>query len=345
MNLTKAVTAINLALKANLPIFLQGSPGVGKSSIIKRVADDNMLEVIDLRLSQCDITDLNGLPKFENGKAAFQPFDVFPLKDTPIPAGKQGWLLFLDELNAAQKPVQVAAYKLILDRMVGNHHLHNNLRIVCAGNLATDNAVVEDLSSALRSRLITITIEADTKEWLDWADKAGIDYRITAYLEEKPDSLFKFDPERDDGSFPCPRTWEMLSKIIKQIPDVSQKNEGELLRGIIGNTANEFIEYCKYASRVPKYSDIIAGKAKIDPDSDLGIIYMTLGSLIANINATSPATDTECKNIVNCLNTYGNEYLVAFNSRLAKMGKHTFMLKFPSYMKYITTTVREAING
>ena len=293
MNLTKAVTAINLALKANLPIFLQGSPGVGKSSIIKRVADENMLEVIDLRLSQCDITDLNGLPKFENGKAAFQPFDLFPLRDTPIPAGKQGWLLFLDELNAAQKPVQVAAYKLILDRMVGNHHLHNNLRIVCAGNLATDNAVVEDLSSA----------------------------------------------------FPCPRTWEMLSKIIKQIPDVSQKNEGELLRGIIGNTANEFIEYCKYASRVPKYNDIIAGKAKIDPDSDLGIIYMTLGSLIANINATSPATDTECKNIVNCLNTYGNEYLVAFNSRLAKMGKHTFMLKFPSYMKYITTTVREAING
>ena len=64
MNLTKVRESIFLALNANLPIFLQGSPGIGKSDLVKSVASKCNLELIDLRLSQCDITDLNGLPKF-----------------------------------------------------------------------------------------------------------------------------------------------------------------------------------------------------------------------------------------------------------------------------------------
>jgi adenylate kinase family enzyme len=39
--------------------MILGSPGVGKSDIANGIADDFNLQLIDLRLSQCDQTDLN----------------------------------------------------------------------------------------------------------------------------------------------------------------------------------------------------------------------------------------------------------------------------------------------
>ena len=65
----------------------------------------------------------NGLPKFEDNKATFVPFDIFPLSDWKLPEGKEGWLLFLDEFNSASKAVQAASYKLILDRCIGGTRL------------------------------------------------------------------------------------------------------------------------------------------------------------------------------------------------------------------------------
>lgn len=54
-----AKQAIELALRANTPLFLTGSTGIGKSQIIKQVAEDFNLEVIDIRLSQVSPYDLN----------------------------------------------------------------------------------------------------------------------------------------------------------------------------------------------------------------------------------------------------------------------------------------------
>lgn len=45
-------------LNAGLVPFLHGSPGMGKSDIIKSIAEDFNLKLIDLRLSQCDPSDL-----------------------------------------------------------------------------------------------------------------------------------------------------------------------------------------------------------------------------------------------------------------------------------------------
>lgn len=84
-------------LSAGLVPFIQGSPGIGKSAIIHKIADEFNLHVIDVRLSQCDPVDLQGLPHFDSkGNANFVPFDTFPIENRPLPVDKDGWLLFLN---------------------------------------------------------------------------------------------------------------------------------------------------------------------------------------------------------------------------------------------------------
>lgn len=103
-----------ICMNAGLTPFVTSSPGTGKSDIVREIAKEYNLEVIDIRLSQCASEDLQGLPKFEQDKngiqrARFIPFDLFPLEGTPLPKGKSGFILFLDEMNSAPRSIQAAA--------------------------------------------------------------------------------------------------------------------------------------------------------------------------------------------------------------------------------------------
>ena len=93
----QARSHIAQCLDVGLVPFIQSSPGMGKSSIVRSIAEEANLKLIDLRLSTCAPEDLVGLPRFINDRAEFVPFkDLFPLADQPLPEGKNGWLLFLN---------------------------------------------------------------------------------------------------------------------------------------------------------------------------------------------------------------------------------------------------------
>ncbi|OZB41166.1 MAG: hypothetical protein B7X50_07665 [Alishewanella sp. 34-51-39] len=130
---------------------------------------------------------------------------TFPLESDEVPKGYNGWLLFLDEFTSATRAVQASAYKLVLDRMVGDHYLHKNVAIVCAGNLETDGAIVEAMSTALQSRLVHFEVAVDSECWLEWAVKNDIDHRITSYIRFKPDNLYTFKADHTDKTYGSPR--------------------------------------------------------------------------------------------------------------------------------------------
>ena len=110
--LTPSQLVVNLerCLKAKLVPIVRSSPAMGKSDIIRSLAKKYNLCLLDFRAAQADITDFNGLPRFnEAGFAEFVPFEDFPVTGTKIPDGYAGWLVFVDELTAAPKQIQAAA--------------------------------------------------------------------------------------------------------------------------------------------------------------------------------------------------------------------------------------------
>lgn len=287
---------------AGLVANIIGSPAIGKSSIVRSVADELQLGMIDHRLSTSAPEDLSGLPHFDkNGHACFAPFaDLFPLEGAPLPEGKQGWLLFLDEFTSAHKDVQAAAYKLILDRMVGQHKLHERVVIVCAGNLMTDRAIVNKLGTAMQSRLVTIEMEVDFKEWLeDVAFKHNYDPRIIAYLSQYPSKLFDFRPDHTDHTFCAPRTWGFMNALIKDeqvLPEDTPLYAGTITSGI----AVEFVTFCGLLGGMVTVEDILKDPEKCRLPESATLKWATITHIMEKI---TPANFTDLTTYVNRLDS------------------------------------------
>ena len=264
--------AILRCMKAKLVPIVRSAPAIGKSDIIRSIAKENGLMLLDFRLGQADLTDLNGLPAFVDGKATFMPFDDFPLETDEVPTGFNGWLMFFDELTTAHRDIQAAAYKVLLERMIGKHNLHKRLWMVAAGNNTSDNAVAYEMSTALQSRLIHLDLQINVPQWIQWAINNGIDSRILAFIEWKNEALYRFDPNHTDHTYAAPRTWEFVSRLIHK-QDVSMQDL-PLIAGAIGpGTASEFLTFTEVYSKLPKISDIEKDPASAAVPDELSMRY------------------------------------------------------------------------
>ncbi len=325
-------------LEAGLVPFVQSSPGMGKSAIIKQIAKEYNLKVIDHRLSTSAPEDLSGLPAFIDGKARFMPFDTFPTKNDPIPEGYDGWLLFLDEFNSASKAVQAAAYKLVLDKAVGQHDLHDSVAIVAAGNLSTDRAIVNPVGTAMQSRLVHIHMTLDQKEFIedivighDW------DKRIGAYLNWKPSNIMDFRPDNNDKTFCCPRTWEFVNKLVKgKYKDFTTNAHGErvfpmmekaaLLAGTItSGVAAEFITFCKIWDKLPSIKQIVANPELCDIPVDGATRYATVTHCVEYTDEDNVA------DVLKYIDRFGIEFRIIY-MRYIKLTK-TNLLQHPAMVK------------
>jgi ABC-type cobalamin/Fe3+-siderophores transport system ATPase subunit len=281
VNTAQAKEILASTIKAKLVPMLAGSPGCGKSALVHQLAKENNLKVIDVRLAQCDPTDLLGFPDIdrEANKARYVPMSIFPIEGDEVPEGYDGWLLFLDEFNAADRGVQKAAYKLILDHMIGEFNLHKRVAIVAAGNLDTDNAMVEEMTTALQSRLIHLELSVDQEKWLEWAAQNDIDHRITSYIKFKPSQLYSFKPDHSDKTYASPRTWEFANRFL-QIMDIGDRNLLPTLAGTISDgVANEFIGFTRIYKDLPSLAEIIANPNGIPVPAEPSILFALTGSL------------------------------------------------------------------
>jgi hypothetical protein len=222
-----------------------------------------------------------GFPQIneKTGKAGYVPMETFPIAGDEVPDGYSGWLIFFDELNSASPAVQAAAYKILLDKMVGVHHLHKNVAMAGAGNLETDNAIVQPLSTALQSRMVHFELAIDSDEWVDWATDNDIDHRITSFIKFKPSALFTFHPDHTDKTYGCPRTWEFANRFVKE-EEVLGKEMTPILSGTLSEgLAREFIGFCKIYQDLPTMASIIANPTGIKIPEEPSVMFALTGAI------------------------------------------------------------------
>jgi hypothetical protein len=244
-------------LKAGLTPMVSSSPGMGKSDIIRTIAEKFKLKVIDFRVSQCEPVDMQGYPGVLDGRMTFHIPEYFPIEGDTVPDGYDGWLLFLDEFNSGNKQTEAAAYKLILDREVYKYKLHPRCLIAAAGNLTTDRAIVNTQSTATTSRLTHYRMRIDHKVWVDWANGHNIDHRIISLIKFKPELLHRFDTSTNELTFPCPRTWEFASKVITNKAKIDHITKTRLAGTIGEGAAVELATYSEIYQNLPTIEQIL----------------------------------------------------------------------------------------
>jgi hypothetical protein len=266
-----------------IPTFIWGAPGIGKSSIVKKIAADHNYEFIDLRLSLLDPTDLKGIPFFDKGSAqAVWASPTF----LPHDADSRG-ILFLDEMNTAAPSVQASAYQLVLDRKVGDYELPKGWSIVAAGNRDNDRGVTYRMPPPLANRFVHLELDVDFEEWKIWAYDSIIDRSIIGFLSYDKSKLFDFDPTSGAKSFPTPRSWEYVDKILK-----SGIKEHLLLSSISGaigeSTAIAFMSYRKVMDALPDIQKIVDGELMEIAEEEPKLLFALNAGII---NALRENTD------------------------------------------------------
>lgn len=168
--------------------------------------------------------------------------------------------------------------------MVGVHNLHRNVAIVCAGNLETDNAIVQPMSTALQSRLVHLELVVDSKEWTDWAETADLDHRITSYIKFKPGNLYTFQADHTDNTYACPRTWEFADRLLK-VTDQDSKDLLPMLAGTISEgVAREFMGFCKIYKDLYTPAQIVLNPEGLKVPDEPSVLYALTGSISHNAN-------------------------------------------------------------
>jgi MoxR-like ATPase len=237
-------------------VMLWGPPGVGKSAIVRELANRKGVPLKDVRLSHKVASDIGGLPALdhENKKTTFYLPDFLPDLERDGPEG----ILFLDELPGADDQTRIASYGLILERQVSNYRLPNGWHIIAAGNRTEDDPVNQEFGSAMNDRMIHLVVEPDYKAWLSWATHHNITKEVLAFIHVMPHRLTS-DPASITNGFaivPSPRSWERVSDVLKV---TKGKRVRELIvAGLIGDgVAQEFFTIAEEVAQLASVQTII----------------------------------------------------------------------------------------
>jgi MoxR-like ATPase len=241
---------ISAFVKADIPVFIHGLAGDGKSDRVKEIDP----QVLDIEL-------VNETPETINGRAIYNEtkneiIDVKPVwlvKLEKLCEDGKLHILFFDELTNATKQTQSVIFKIVLERFVNNRWpLPKNARIVAAGNDRSESSVAHDLAEPLFGRFAHIYIATTVENWMPWAIKKEINPYVLEFLANN--DLYLRTQFTGQEGYADPRRWEMASRILD-----SSGNDFSLLEPIVGReTAQAFIKFFRaqeHLTDLGNYSD------------------------------------------------------------------------------------------
>jgi hypothetical protein len=281
--------ALQVAINAEVPVWVWGQAGIGKSSIIRKVASILKREHVDVRPTMMDPVDM-GIPYIKDGVC---------YRATPNWLPKNGaTLVAIEELPDAPMSVQCALYQLVLERQLGDYRMPDGAYICATGNRAQDGGNYNQPPAPLMNRFLHIQLESAFDSWLEWASAGdsnvtaqvvpakpitkSIRPELRAFFAYRKDLLVQ-QPHKNDFAFCTPRSVEFLSRVLDQDPD--KDIAGEMIQGCIGQGSGlEFLGFLRMWQSLPQISAICADPGGVAVPTDLSASFATAIYLSSNWN-------------------------------------------------------------
>lgn len=210
---TIASTLIDVKPKVNIPLFIWGNHGIGKTEIIKQIAKEKNMECVILNMANIPIEDATGYPVPDKDRRIM---DYFPpnwfktRKTEPV-------LYFCDEINRAPKYVLQGLFNFINEGRIHENTIKENDVVIVAGNPDSQDYDVTGFDDkAWLSRFAHLFVAPTTDEFLAYLTNTKANSVIINTVKLHSDILSK-PIECNIESTPNNRALERISKFIDSV--------------------------------------------------------------------------------------------------------------------------------
>jgi hypothetical protein len=298
--------ALIVCIAAREPVVIWGSPGQGKTSVIRHIASIQKRHLEVILASIREPQDFAGLPMLANGVATLMPPDWAKRL-----AQEKNGILFTDEVNTAPPSVQAALLRVCLDKVAGDCHLGDDTSVVAAANPPELAADGWDLAPPLANRFChlnwnlppEIVRDGLAGNWasyvVDMPSQEKIDQAILAeravlagFLASRPDltTVLPKSAVEQGRAFPTPRSWDMVAKLSGWITAANLDSGVRriLVLGCVGTGAAA--EYMTYRENIdlPNPEEIFKNFNSFKLPTRLDKIYVIGASLMSALrNSTT----------------------------------------------------------
>lgn len=276
-------------LSPDISILLQAMHGIGKSSVVKQTAEKMGIGFCDVRLSQCEVGDIKGLPNLNHETRTTEFYKPWWW---PRDMNSKGFLFF-DELNRAQVDVQQAIFEVCLDRRLDGDFLPPGWRVVSAIN-ATDDYQVSDMDPALFDRWYVINFRPTVKEWITWGRENSVHDSVLEFINQDGKRLDPPIGNMEPGKiYPSRRSWHRFSDSMGGFNLWERSDERkitQLAEGFVGvELANSFATWFISQYGIIRPADVLENFDKYEEK------LLALCSEIDNIAAFAESFSNEIK--------------------------------------------------
>jgi energy-coupling factor transporter ATP-binding protein EcfA2 len=302
VSLAQATNMIRVAGDTNT-VLLQGHMGIGKSSILKTLAQ--LLPTHVPVYFDCTTKDLGDItiPKLDTKNEDGTDADYVRFvanEEMGLHLGKP-IILMIDEFGKANPAVKNAMLRLMLEKQSAGYKAVKGSIIFATTNLGAEG-VGDLLPAHARNRITVLRVRKPTAvEWIEnYAIDAEIDPTLIAWVSENGQVFqsFEDDPKADNEyiyhpsapgrvSFVTPRTLELASHWLKRRAHMGDMELTAALVGTVGpRAAGDLSAFIRIADQLPTLEEIknnpMGAKVPTSETATCMVVHRTLGTIERN---------------------------------------------------------------
>lgn len=205
------------------PVFLVGPPGIGKTAVMKQIADEMNVGLLSYSMTHHTRQSALGLPmivtkNYDGKECSVTEYTmseiIASVYDMIEEADAKNGILFLDEINCVSETLTPTMLQFLQYKTFGKHKVPEGWIVVTAGNPPEYNKAVKEFDIVTWDRLKRIDIEPDYPAWKEYALRRGVHPSILTYLDAKKENFYRVKADVDGKRFVTARGWVDLSDMI-----------------------------------------------------------------------------------------------------------------------------------
>jgi len=313
----------------NITLIVKSEPGVGKSSLLAMLAEDNGDKWRKPGDELKGVEFVDGKPVEGTGLCANDKYDYIyvdcPSKDVPdigmnIPVHNSKTLEFyvaalfrldsnkpkvimLDEYMKTPKMLQIMFTRMTLELMAGDRHLPHGSYVFATSNNESDGVGDSMLAHSGNRVMIVPMKKPSAMEWLKWAGENSIARPIRAWVAMNQQVMasyldggqennpYIFWPNKGMLSFCSPRSLAKCDVVVRNDSKLGRGITRTALAGTIGVAgANDMVAFLSLEKELVSTKDVLANPDTVQMPEKAAALFMMMFNALDDITIQDELT-------------------------------------------------------